>query len=260
MYILFFRVNKKKKLFFSVMLLISFSFSLFAKKSMDPSETEIWSPTPLTVTLSDRLIPSDAIILFDGKSLQQWQSVNGKDAPWVIEENAFTVKPGTGNIITKRKFSDVQLHIEWKTPLLETKACKKMPCAGQGKGNSGVFLQKRYEVQILDSFENSTYVNGQAGSIYKQFIPLVNASKGPGAWQSFDIFFKAPTFDANENIKTKASMTVLHNGVLIQNNSILEGSTAFIGFPEYEFHESDSILLQDHGNEVSFRNIWIREL
>ena len=260
MYALFFKKNKKKKFFFSLILLLSFSFSLFAKAGMDPSETEVWKPTPLKVSVSENLIPSDAIILFDGRSLQHWESMDGGDAPWVIDGNTFTVKPGTGNIVTKRKFSDVQLHIEWKTPLLETKVCKKMPCAGQGKGNSGVFLQKRYEIQILDSFQNDTYANGQAGSIYKQFIPLVNASKEPGAWQSFDIFFKAPTFDINKNLKTKASVTVLHNGVLIQNNSILEGSTAFIGFPKYDFHESDSILLQDHGNKVSFRNIWIREL
>ncbi|MAD92179.1 MAG: hypothetical protein CMQ54_05585 [Gammaproteobacteria bacterium] len=251
---------ENNKIFFLIISFTIFSFYVFANEITDPSKTEIWEPSPKIVSISNKYIPSDAIILFDGNSLANWNSIEGGDAPWLVENNFFTIKPGSGNIVTKRKFTDVQLHIEWRTPLEVTKKCKIMPCTGQGEGNSGVFLQKRYEVQILDSFENKTYVNGQAGSIYKQFIPLVNVSKEPGTWQTYDIIFRAPTFDDNKNLKKNALMTVLHNGVLIQNNSILRGSTAFIGYPKYEFHEGDSIMLQDHGNEVSFRNIWVREL
>ncbi|MDG2107319.1 MAG: DUF1080 domain-containing protein [Woeseiaceae bacterium] len=229
------------------------NFLISAEEIVNPEETEIWGPIPSIIDTSSQSVPSDAIILFDGESLHHWEKIDGSEALWLIEENAFTIKPGTGDIVTKKKFSDLQLHIEWRTPIPED-------AIGQNRGNSGIFLQRRYELQVLDSFNNETYVNGQAGSIYKQYIPLVNASRGPGIWQTYDIVFKAPTFNMDKSLKTNASMTVLHNGVLIQNNSILRGSTTYIGLPEYEFHEKDSILLQDHGSKISFRNVWAREL
>ena len=165
-----------------------------------------------------------------------------------------TVKPGTGSLTTKRAFSDVQLHLEWRTP-------RKIIAESQGRGNSGVFLMGLYEVQVLDSWENPTYVNGQAASIYKQHVPLVNASRRPGAWQTYDIIFTGPRFDTAGALELPATLTVLHNGILVQHHVTLEGPTVFRGRPHYEPHaEKLPIMLQDHRNLVSFRNIWIREL
>ncbi|MEE8306936.1 MAG: family 16 glycoside hydrolase, partial [Gammaproteobacteria bacterium] len=166
---------------------------------------------------------------------------------------AMTVVPGTGDIRTRQSFSNMQLHIEWRTPAeIEGKA--------QGRGNSGVILMERYEIQVLDSFKNSTYANGQAGSVYKQHIPLVNAARGPGEWQSYDIIFAAPRFSDTGRIAEPARVTVLHNGVLIQNNVSIQGPTVFVGAPSYEAHGAAPIRLQDHRNPVSFRNIWVRRL
>ena len=199
--------------------------------------------------------PSDAIVLFNGKDLSNWTSVkdNGP-AMWDIKDGAMVVKAGTGAIRSKREFNDIQLHIEWATPA-EVKG------EGQGRGNSGVFLQGVYEVQVLDSFNNKTYFYGQAGSIYKQYSPLVNASRKPGEWQTYDIIYHAPTFEDDGKVKNKAIMTILHNGILIQDHSVLFGGTTNEPVqPVYRKHDKGPIMLQDHGNPVRFRNIWVREL
>ena len=221
-----------------------------------PSETEVWKPVPATVDpgrSGHGPPPSDAIVLFDGTDLSEWQGRDG-GARWKVADGAMTVVPGTGSITTKRGFGDVQLHIEWRTPA-------EIVGESQGRGNSGVFLMGLYEVQVLDSFENPTYVNGQAASVYKQHIPLVNASRGPGEWQTYDIIFTAPRFGAGGALESPATVTVLHNGVLVQNHVTLEGPTVFRGQPRYEAHADRlPLMLQDHRNDVSYRNIWVREL
>jgi hypothetical protein len=227
-----------------------------AAAQKDPKTTEVWTPEPKSVTAgkTSQDAPSDAIILFNGSSAAAWQHKNGGEAKWTIADNALTVKAGSGDIFTKQKFGDCQLHIEWQTPA-------EIKGEGQGRGNSGIFLMGRYEVQILDSYNNKTYPNGQAGSIYKQHIPLVNACKVPGEWQSYDIIFTAPRFSDKGGIIEPARVTVIQNGVLVQNNATIWGSTLYIGSPYYEKHDAkEPITLQDHGNPVSFRNIWIREL
>lgn len=220
----------------------------------DPSLTEVWEPEPAIVTPGeDAMPPSDAVVLFDGSDLSAWESDAG-DAAWRVADGAFTVVAGSGAIRTRDGFGDVQLHIEWRTP-------EEVVGEGQGRGNSGVFLMERYELQVLDSYDNRTYSNGQAGSIYKQSIPAVNASRPPGEWQSYDIVFIAPRFDADGNVVSPGTMTAFHNGVLIQNHFELRGPTVFIGEPEYEPHADRlPIMLQDHGNPVSYRNIWVREI
>ncbi len=219
-----------------------------------PELTEVWEPVPPTVDPGDASRPpSDAIVLFDGTDLSAWVGRDGA-AQWLIEDGAMVVAAGTGDISTRAAFGDVQLHIEWQTP-------DRIVGEGQGRGNSGVFLMGLYEVQVLDSYENQTYVNGQAGSIYKQFIPQVNATRPPGAWQAYDIIFAAPRFDAGGEVSRPGTMTVLHNGVLIHDHVELRGPTVFIGEPAYEPHaEKLPLKLQDHGNPVAFRNIWVREL
>jgi hypothetical protein len=223
-----------------------------------PSMTEVWDPEVRMVTpgLTPQHAPSDAVVLFDGTDLEsEWISARGGKPGWKVEDGCVTVVKGTGKIHTKRKFSDVQLHIEWRTPA-------EVVGKSQGRGNSGVFLQERYEVQVLDSYNNRTYRNGQAGSIYKQHAPLVNASKGPGEWQTYDIIYTAPRFNDDGTCFSPPVITVLHNGVLVQNQSKVRGPTIFTGIPEYavEPHGAGSITLQEHGNPVSYRNIWVREL
>jgi hypothetical protein len=230
--------------------------SLFAQK--DPATTEIWKPEPKLVTpgKTNSDAPSDAIILFDGISGSAWQQTNGDAIKWTIADNALTVKPQTGTIVTKQKFGDCQLHIEWRID-------KNVKGENQDRGNSGIFLMGRYELQVLDNFNgvNKTYVNGQAGSIYKQSPPLVNVCKAPGEWQTYDIIFTAPRFSDNGSVITPAHMTVLQNGVLVQNNTTIWGNTVYIGSPTYEKHAAkESITLQDHGHLTSYRNIWVREL
>jgi hypothetical protein len=224
-------------------------------QQIDPTLTEVWEPVPPVVQPGNaQTPPSDAIVLFDGTDLSQWTSRDGGAPRWSVAGGALTVAAGTGNLRTRRSFGDIQLHIEWRTPVV-------VEGEGQERGNSGVFLMGQYEIQILDSYENRTYSNGQAGSVYKQFIPLVNASRPPGEWQTYDVVFTAPKFAEDGAVIQPASATVLHNGVLIQNHVRLRGRTVFRGEPTYEPHAAELPLeLQDHGNPVSFRNIWVREL
>lgn len=245
-------------------ILISIVNTAFAQQA-NPKDTEAWSPVPKAIVPQKIQIkaPSDAIVLFNGNDLDQWISVKDQTAAkWTVSEDIFTVKKGTGNIQTKKSFSNYQLHIEWLIPA-------QISGEGQARGNSGIFLASTgpgdngYELQLLDSYNNSTYSNGQAGSIYKQFIPLVNASKKPGEWQSYDIVWTAPVFNLNGTLKTPAKLTVLHNGILIQNNVELKGETVYTGPPFYKKHGPLPIKLQDHGDPsepISFRNIWLREL
>lgn len=242
---------------------VAFGFISVATKAQDvpkppkmtPEMTEFWEPEPRVVTPGvGTAAPSDAIILFDGKDLSQWKAKNGGgEAKWKVKNGEFTVEKGTGDISTKKEFGDFQLHIEWSAP-------DEVVSKSQGRGNSGIFLQDRYEVQVLDSYNNRTYSNGQAGSIYKQYPPLVNAMRGPKEWNVYDIIYTAPRFNEDGSLFTPARVTVIHNGVLIQNNVVIKGPTEYIGLPEYKAHGKAPISLQDHGNPVSFRNIWIREL
>lgn len=240
-----------------------------------PSATQVWEPVPPIVSAPANGAPSDAIVLFDGTSLDQWEPAQATNRPWRLEDGAVTVVSGKatpeeaattaatpgrrpdskyGGLRTKREFGDVQLHLEFRTPA-------EVKSKSQGRGNSGVFLMGLYEVQILDSYENPTYVNGQVGAVYKQHIPLVNPSRPPGEWQAYDIVFVAPRFAADGSLTSPARLTVFLNGVLIQHDVVLTGPTEDRGQPKYVAHpERLSLELQDHGNPVSFRNIWIREL
>lgn len=230
-----------------------------------PEDTEVWTPTPTKVTPASAAggPPSDAIVLFDGHDLDQWVSALDKSlAGWTVENGVVTVNKARGNIETKRAFRDYQLHLEWRVPA-------DITGTGQARGNSGVFLastgprDQGYEVQILDNYENTTYVNGQAASVYKQHPPLVNASRKPGEWQTYDIIWRAPVFGADGTVAKPATVTVLHNGVLAQDNAVLSGETVYIGKPAYKAHGPAPIKLQAHGDPsapISFRNIWVREL
>jgi hypothetical protein len=199
--------------------------------------------------------PSDAIVLFDGKDLAQWRSdADSSAAKWTVRDGYVEVKPGTGTMASARGFGDVQLHIEWATPAVAKGE-------GQERGNSGIFLMGIYELQVLDSYQNDTYPDGQAGAVYGQNPPLVNPTKGPGQWQAYDVIFHRPRFKADGSLDKPARMTVLLNGVLIQDNFELVGPTANRQQPPYKAHADKLPLkLQDHGNPMRFRNIWIREL
>lgn len=242
----------------SAFLLLYGAVSFAEEKKKEPwelaMETEVWEPVPPVVAAPPNAPPADAIVLFDGKNLNQWLSADGKSAQWKVHGNEVTVEPKTGDIKTKESFCDVQLHVEWKSPK------ETLGKEGQGRGNSGIFLQERYEIQVLDSYENKTYPNGQAGSVYKQSIPLVNASRGADEWQTYDIIYTAPKFDDAEKLTSPATVTVLHNGVLVQNHFAIQGPTEWIGHPPYSAHDCAPLRLQDHGDPVSFRNIWIRKL
>ena len=235
--------------------------------SPKPQDTEVWEPVPKVVTpgSTDAAPPSDAIVLFDGKDLSEWVSAqDGSPAKWIVANGVMTVlkAPGVGNIQTKRTFRNYQLHIEWKIP-------ENITGTDQARGNSGVFLASTgpgdagYELQVLDSYNNKTYVNGQAGSIYKQGIPLVNPNRKPGEWQTYDVVWTAPTFNADDSLKTPANVTVFFNGILVQNHFELKGQTLYVGQPFYKKYDTAPIKLQAHGDHsepISFRNIWIREL
>ena len=262
---------KKTSLILFVSLLTA---SLFAQAPV-PEATELYVDLAKVTPGEGTAAPSDAIVLFGGKDLSMWQSqvtglggsmtdmkdvipklevAKGEPAPWKVEEGAIVVNPGTGYIETKQGFGDVQLHIEWLAPPAEGRS-------GQGYSNSGVFFMGMYEVQVLNSYENLTYQNGQAASVYKQHIPLVNASKPVGEWQKYDIIFMAPKFSDKGTLVSPARVTVFHNGVLVQNNVELLGPTCYIGTPYYVAHAAKlPLALQDHGDPMRFRNIWIREL
>ncbi|WP_394747781.1 3-keto-disaccharide hydrolase [Spongiimicrobium salis] len=223
-----------------------------------PEETELYTPVPPTVTpATNTKIPSDAIALFDGTNFNEWISSQDSTAvDWHLNsDGSMTVKDKVGDIQTKREFGSIQLHLEWRSPA-------EINGKGQSRGNSGVFLQNRYEVQILDNNNNDTYVNGQVGSIYKQHIPLAKASVPSGAWNTYDIIFHAPVFNEAGEKTTSGTVTVLHNGILVQDHAVLKGSTEYIGWPKNEAHGKAPIRLQDHGDNsrVSYRNIWVREL
>jgi Domain of Unknown Function (DUF1080)/Domain of unknown function (DUF3471) len=198
--------------------------------------------------------PKDAIVLFDGKSLTEWRSANGGAAKWVIKDGAIESVPGSGYLYSGRGFGDVQLHVEWATPV---------PARGtsQGRGNSGVFLMGLYEVQVLDSYQNDTYPDGQAAAIYGQYPPLVNACRPPGEWQTYDIVFRRPRFRPDGGLLTPARITVIHNGILVQDNVEPWGPTTWLQALPYTAHPDRLPLgFQDHGNPVRYRNIWLREL
>lgn len=241
----------RKIIFIFMVLITSNSFA-----QGDPKLTEQWQPEPREVTpgKTNADAPSDAVILFDGKNLNSFESSNGGPAKWKVENGSMTVEKSAGAIKTKQKFGDCQLHVEWRSPA-------QVKGDGQGRGNSGIFLMGVYELQILDSYKNKTYGNGQAASIYKQIPPLVNASRKPGEWQAYDVIFTAPKFNIDGLLKSQARITVFHNGVLVQNDMAIWGATQYIGIATNKMHqEKESITLQDHGDAVSFRNIWIREL
>jgi hypothetical protein len=230
-----------------------------------PEDTEVWEPEPKVVTpgATNTAPPSDAIVLFDGKNLEEWVSTQDKTpAKWIVANGVLTVNKAAGNIETRRSFINYQLHIEWKVP-------ENITGSGQARGNSGVFLASTgtgdagYELQVLDSYNNKTYVNGQAGSIYKQNPPLMNANRKPGEWQTYDVVWTAPVFNEDGSLKTAAYVTVFLNGVLVQYHFELKGETRYIGQPFYTKYDTAPIKLQAHGDKsepISFRNIWVREI
>ena len=199
------------------------------------------------------LIPGDGIGPEISSAVRRIIDASGAPIEWEVEQGVMTVKPSSGSIRTKREFGDFQLHVEWSAPT-------EIVGESQGRGNSGVFMQGIYEVQILDNYGNETYANGQAGSIYKQTPPLVNACQKPGKWNTYDIIYTAPRFKEDGSLQSHGRITVLHNGVLVQNNTMILGTTEYIGFPRIVAHGKGPIILQDHLNPVRFRNIWIREL
>lgn len=258
---------KKKLYFIPAFLLIGFA-SVNAQQKMTPEETEFYTPVPPVVTPSKSCgdAPSDAIILFDGKNLDSWVLADDttKAADWIVNKGIVTVKKTSGNIQTKQSFLDYQLHIEWRIP-------KDIEGKGQARGNSGLFLASigkgdaGYEMQILDNYNNTTYTNGQAGSIYKQYPPLVNPNRPPGEWQYYDVIWTAPRFNEDGTLKSPARVTAFFNGILVQNNVELKGPTLYIGHPTYEgaAHGAAPIKIQAHGDKskpISFRNIWVRPL
>ena len=266
---------------FQLLIIVCFLGHVLSAQEVDRDElakaTEVWEPVPEKVTPGFLTAPpSDAIILFDGKDLSKWHrpkySYGGdmeevketlknrasnqeySDPGWEVKDGAIIVSPDNGHLETKQSFGDIQLHIEWLAPVDPGKE-------GQSYSNSGVFLMGMYEIQVLNVYENKTYPNGQAGAVYKQHIPLVNASRPPGEWQAYDIIFNAPRFDEDGSVQKPAYVTVFHNGVLIQNHVELKGPAIYVGKPYYIPHpEKLPLILQDHGDKVRFRNIWIREL
>jgi len=252
---------RKSLLFLSALLITIASFA-----QTKPEETEYYTPVPPVITPGANFAapPSDAIILFDGKNLDEWAAVSDTVAgkKWTLADNIITVDKTAGDLRTKRRFMDFQLHIEYHIP-------ENITGSGQARGNSGIFLAALpwgaggYELQVLDNYKNTTYVNGQVGSMYKQAVPLVNACRKPGEWQTYDVVWTAPRFNDHGVLQSLARVTVFHNGVLVQNNTALLGDTPYIGQPAYKVHGASPIKLQAHGDKsepISYRNIWIRNL
>lgn len=253
----------------NILLILAFCFlslNIFAQSNpkkenskVTPEQFESWVPVPvITAGATNADAPSDAIVLFNGKNLNAFQKKNGSPAKWQLDADGAVISvKGAGDLYTKQSFGNCQLHIEFKTPAI-------VKNSGQSRGNSGVFFMGLYEVQVLDSYKNITYSNGQAAAVYKQYAPLVNASRQPGEWQSYDIVFMAPVFNSNGELQTPGRVTILHNGVLVQNNVSLWGQTEYATKSEYKMHAPKlPLFFQDHGddgNPISYRNIWIREL
>ncbi|GAC1453114.1 MAG: DUF1080 domain-containing protein [Chitinophagaceae bacterium] len=251
----------------NVLLLCSaLAITFFCFGQTKPEETEYYAPVPPIITPGANFAapPSDAIILFDGKNLDEWVATKDSAAgkKWTVADNIITVDKTAGDIQTKRRFMDYQLHIEYRIP-------ENIAGSGQARGNSGIFLAALpwgaggYELQVLDNYKNTTYVNGQAGSMYKQAVPLANACRKPGEWQSYDVVWTAPRFNDHGILLSPARVTVFHNGVLVQNNTTLLGDTPYIGQPAYRVHGASPIKLQAHGDKsepISYRNIWVRNL
>jgi hypothetical protein len=244
--------------------LIAFS-ALAQQQKMKPEDTEVWTPVPPVVTpgATESEPPSDAVVLFNGTNEDEWVSAQDHTpAQWIVADGLLTVNKHAGNIETKKRFEDYQLHIEFRIPA-------DIAGTGQARGNSGVFLASTgpgddgYELQVLDAYNNSTYVNGMGGSIYKQSPPLVNPARKPGEWQSYDVVWTAPRFNADGSLESPAYVTVFFNGVLVQNHFQLQGQTLYVGKPFYKAYDRAPIKLQAHGDAsapMSFRNIWVRPL
>jgi hypothetical protein len=245
----------KFRLPFVLPILIAVTFAVAAPdEEPAPELTEYWQPVPPAIAAPAGGVPSDATVLFDGTSLAAWAPDESGSAGWKIEDGAMVVVPHAGGIHTREAFGDVQLHLEWREP-------PDVAGESQARGNSGVFFMGLYELQVLDSYKNKTYVNGQAGSIYKQHPPLVNPTRPPGEWQTYDVVFIAPRFTADGKVASPARMTVFFNGVLVQHDAVLRGPTRWRGEPVYHAHAARlPLALQDHGNPVAFRNIWVRPL
>ncbi len=235
-----------------------------AQQKAKPEDTEFYTPVPKVVEpgKSNCGAPSDAVILFDGSNLDQWVSADSTAGPakWNVQNGLMKVNKSAGDIQTKASFLDYQLHLEWRVP-------ENITGTGQARGNSGIFLASvfggGYEIQILDNYNNKTYTNGQVGSIYKQYVPLVNPLRPPGEWQVYDIIWTAPKFKKDGSLESPARVTALLNGVLVQNNVLLKGRTEYIGQPTYKAHGAAPVKLQAHGDPsepISFKNIWLRPL
>ena len=239
-------------------------FGAMAQQTAKPEDTEFYTPVPPVVDPGKMYFgaPSDAIVLFDGTNLSKWVSTSDttKTAGWDLVNGVMRVNKKAGDIETKQKFKDYQLHLEWRVP-------ENITGKGQARGNSGIFLAAvdggGYEIQVLDNYNNNTYTNGQVGSIYKQYVPLANPLRPPGEWQVYDIVWTAPRFKADGSLESPARVTAFLNGVLVQNNVELRGRTEYIGKPSYKAHGAAPIRLQSHGDPsepISFRNIWLRPI
>lgn len=251
-----------RKYYITLPVTLAFALGSMAQENMTPEMSEFYTPVPPVVTSGTCIdgggftAPSDAVVLFDGKDLSAWENTQGGPAGWTVKNGVMTVDKSKGDIRTKAKFENFQLHIEWCIP-------KGIHGEGQARGNSGVYLQGMYEVQVLDNYDNKTYVNGQAGSIYKQSAPLANAMRKPGEWNVYDIIYTAPVFKEDGSYRSYPYVTVIHNGVVVQNHTMILGTTEYIGFPQVRSHGAGPILLQSHGDPsepISFRNIWIRPM
>src|SRR6202050_4021216 len=254
-------------MFATIILVVAYALALgtqtAGQEAAKPEDTEVWQPEPKVVTPGDDrgTTPADAIILFDGKSLNEWVSAQDRSASakWIVTNGVVTVNKSAGNIETKRTFKNYQFHMEWRIP-------ENITGSGQLRGNSGLFLASTgpgdagYELQVLDSYNNKTYVNGMAGSLYKQSIPLANPMRKPGEWNVYDVAWTAPTFNDDGTVKTPAYATVFLNGVLVDNHFELKGQTLYVGQPFYKKYDAAPIKLQAHGDKsepLSFRNIWV---